>query len=240
MFSGGTSRESERDAAVAIQRLIFGDLFSNVLEIQNKNRVATRVRGVFLRFVQIERRARLELLDAGRPQFRGVIFSLGCPLRMITPMQKLFLTVGGTLLFVAPLILAQAPAGAAQAAAGPDAVATNLVTTACASCHTLDRVKNKVADKDAWTTTVIRMKDKGAGLSDEQVPLVVDYLTRAAATLTVPAAGGGRGGGGRGGGGAAGRLYRLQALLPSISKCSRRRTSNLRCRTLLSRSGSAV
>ena len=124
---------------------------------------------------------------------------------MITPMQKLFLNVAASLLFVAPVILAQAPGGAAPAAApapaGPDAVATNLVTTVCASCHTLDRVKNKVADKDAWTTTVTRMKDKGAGLSDEQVPLVVEYLTRAAGTLTVPAAGGGRGGGGRGGGG---------------------------------------
>jgi hypothetical protein len=118
-------------------------------------------------------------------------------------MQRLFVTVGGTLLFVAPLILVQAPTGAAQAA-GPDAVATNLVTTVCASCHTLDRVKNKVAEKDAWTTTVTRMKDKGAGLSDEQVPLVVEYLTRAAGTLTVPAAGGGRGGGGRGGGGRGG------------------------------------
>jgi len=116
-------------------------------------------------------------------------------------MHRLFLTVGGTLLFVAPLILAQAPAGGAQAAAGPDAVATNLVTTVCASCHTLDRVRNKMADKDAWTTTVTRMKDKGAGLSDEQVPLVVEYLTRAAGTLPVPAPGGGGGGGGRGGGG---------------------------------------
>jgi hypothetical protein len=117
---------------------------------------------------------------------------------MIARMQKLLLTVWATLLFVAPLILAQAPAGAAQAAAGPDAVATNLVTTVCASCHTLDRVKNKVADRDAWTATVARMKDKGAGLSEEQVPLVVEYLTRAAGTITVPAAGGGRGGGGRG------------------------------------------
>ena len=111
-------------------------------------------------------------------------------------MQRLLLTIGGTLLFVVPLILAQAPAS-------PDAVATNLVTTVCASCHTLDRVKNKVADKDAWTTTVTRMKDKGAGLSDEQVPLVVEYLTRNAGTITVPAAGGGRGGGGRGRGGGA-------------------------------------
>src|SRR5215831_13851533 len=118
-------------------------------------------------------------------------------------MQRLFLNVAASLLFVAPAILAQAPAGAAQGPAGPDAVATNLVNTVCVSCHTLDRVKNKVGDKDAWTTTVTRMKEKGAGLNDEQVPLVVEYLTRAAGTLTVPAAGGGRGGrggGGRGGG----------------------------------------
>src|SRR5262249_58309088 len=83
--------------------------------------------------------------------------------------------------------------------AGPDAVATNLVNTACAACHTLDRVKNKVGDKDAWTTTVTRMQGKGAALTDEQVPVVVEFLTRAASTLTVPAAGGK--GGGKGGGG---------------------------------------
>jgi hypothetical protein len=45
------------------------------------------------------------------------------------------------------------------------------------------------------------MKEKGAGLTDQQFPLVVEYLTRAAGTLTVAPAGGGRGGGGRGGGG---------------------------------------
>jgi hypothetical protein len=44
------------------------------------------------------------------------------------------------------------------------------------------------------------MKEKGAGLTDQQVPLVVEYLTRAAATLPVAPGGGGRGGaGGRGG-----------------------------------------
>ena len=112
---------------------------------------------------------------------------------MITSMQKLFLNVAASLPFVALVILGQAPA------AGPDAVATNVVSTVCASCHTLDRVKNKVGDKDAWTTTVTRMKEKGAGLTDQQVPLVVEYLTRAAGTLTVPAAAGGRGGASGGG-----------------------------------------
>ncbi|HET9942019.1 MAG TPA: photosynthetic reaction center cytochrome c subunit family protein [Terriglobia bacterium] len=119
-------------------------------------------------------------------------------------MQKLIFNVAASVLSVAGVILAQAPNGTAQGPTSPDAVATNLVTTACASCHTLDRVKNKVADREAWTATVTRMKDRGANLTEQQVPVVIEYLTRAASTLPVPAAaagGGGRGGGGRGGGG---------------------------------------
>jgi glyoxylase-like metal-dependent hydrolase (beta-lactamase superfamily II) len=68
--------------------------------------------------------------------------------------------------------------GGAAAVAGPDAAVATLVNTACAACHTLDRVNNKKADNDAWTTTVTRMKDKGAELTDEQVPLVIEYLAR--------------------------------------------------------------
>jgi len=120
-------------------------------------------------------------------------------------MHKLLINVAAFLLFVALVILAQAPDAAPVAKAGPDAVAANLVNTVCASCHTLDRVKNKTADKDGWTTTVTRMQEKGADLTDAQVPVVVEYLTRAASTLTVAAAdgkGGGKGGakGGKGGG----------------------------------------
>jgi len=117
---------------------------------------------------------------------------LGCQFRIIASMHKLFLNVAAFLLFIALVILAQAPDGAApagKAPTGPDAVAANIVNTVCASCHTLDRVKNKMADKDGWTTTVARMQGKGADLTDAQVPLVVEYLTRAASTLTVAAAG---------------------------------------------------
>ena len=124
-------------------------------------------------------------------------------------MQKLLLNVAASLPFVALVLVAQpqapggaqGPAGAAgPAAAGPDAAATGLVTTVCASCHNLDRVRNKMGDKDAWTATVTRMMEKGAGLTDQQVPQVVDFLARAANTLPAPPAGGG-GRGGRGGGG---------------------------------------
>ena len=60
-------------------------------------------------------------------------------------MPRLFVNVAASILFVALVILAQAPDGAAPAfkgPAGPDAVATNLVNTVRASCHTLDRVKS--------------------------------------------------------------------------------------------------
>ena len=119
-------------------------------------------------------------------------------------MRKLFLNVAAFLVAVALVILAQAPEGgvpAGKAATGPDAVAANIVNSVCASCHTLDRVKNKMGDSDAWTATVTRMQGKGADLTDAQVPLVVEYLTRAAATLTIaPAGGRGGGKGGKGGG----------------------------------------
>ena len=68
--------------------------------------------------------------------------------------------------------------GGAAAATGPDAVVATLVNNVCASCHTIDRVNNKKADKDAWTETVARMKEKGADLTDAQVSLVTDYLAR--------------------------------------------------------------
>ena len=128
-------------------------------------------------------------------------------------MLKLGFNVAAILAFIALVILAQAPEGAAPAVKGPDAVAANLVNTVCTSCHTLDRVKNKVGDSDAWTTTVTRMQGKGADLTDAQVPVVVEYLTRAASTLTV-AAGDGKGGkgGGKGGkGGAKGKVAPFSA-----------------------------
>ena len=126
-------------------------------------------------------------------------------------MHKLFVNVAAFLLGLALVLLAQAPDGAAPTSKGPDAVAANLVNTVCASCHSLDRVKNKTGDKDGWTTTVARMKEKGADLTDEQVPVVVDFLTRAASTLTVEAPAGGKGGGRGGRGGAKGKVTPFSA-----------------------------
>ena len=115
-------------------------------------------------------------------------------------------------------ILAQAPDGGApagKAVTGPDAVPANLVNTACASCHLLDRVNSRKADRNTWATTVSRMKGMGAVLTDEQVPLVAEYLTRVAGTLTVAATDGGAKGGGKG----VARAPRK--VVPKTSRCSR-------------------
>ena len=126
-------------------------------------------------------------------------------------MLKLAFNVAAFLAFLALVILAQAPDGAAPAFKGPDAATASLVNAACASCHSLDRVNNKKADKDGWTATVTRMKALGANLADEQVPVVAEFLSRSAGTLTVaavggpPKGGGGGKGGGKGGGGGGGK-----------------------------------
>ena len=119
-------------------------------------------------------------------------------------MLKLAFNAAAVLAFVALVILAQTPDDA-PAFKGPDAATANLVTAACASCHTLDRVNDKKADKDGWTATVTRMKALGANLTEQQVPAVAEFLTRSAGTLTVAAAGGPpKGGFGKGGGGGKG------------------------------------
>jgi hypothetical protein len=88
-----------------------------------------------------------------------------------------------------------------------DPMAT-LVNNVCASCHNLDRVKNKKADAAGWTTTVTRMQGKGAEVTEEQVPLLVDYLVRNAGTLAVaPAAAGPAKGVVNGGGGNNAKSY---------------------------------
>jgi Photosynthetic reaction centre cytochrome C subunit len=151
-------------------------------------------------------------------------------------MRKIFLTVAASVLLGALAVLPQAPDGAAPAGkgrggappagkGGPDAVAAGIVNTVCASCHTLDRINNKKGDSAAWTATVASMQGKGAAVTAEQAPLLVEYLVRTAGnftvTLTAPdgaAKGGGKGGGkGKGGGGFAAKNLKVltTATLPA-------------------------
>jgi len=126
---------------------------------------------------------------------------------------KLFPAVAAFAIFIllTPHVVQSQPPAAST---GPDAATATLVTSACAACHSLDRVNNKKADINGWTTTVNRMKGLGASLTDDQVSKVADYLARNAGTLPVAdqAKGGGKGApkGGKGGGGGGKNIQVLQ------------------------------
>jgi len=59
-----------------------------------------------------------------------------------------------------------------------DAPLQELVNNVCSSCHSIDRVNNKRATKEAWAAIVTRMMDHGANLTERQAPLLIDFLAR--------------------------------------------------------------
>ena len=46
----------------------------------------------------------------------------------------------------------------------------------CISCHDLRPIQTASQDKEGWTRTVNSMIEKGATVSDEDLPLLLDYL----------------------------------------------------------------
>ena len=73
---------------------------------------------------------------------------------------------------------ATAKGGRGGNAAASDSEIEALISDRCTACHTINRVSSKKADREGWTATVMRMKERGAALTDAQVPQVIDYLTR--------------------------------------------------------------
>ena len=76
----------------------------------------------------------------------------------------------------------QAPAAAAARPARPvilpDGPGKALVQRACgATCHTLDTVTGLRRDRPAWAAMVDTMITRGAAVKDDEVKLIVDYLT---------------------------------------------------------------
>jgi mono/diheme cytochrome c family protein len=79
------------------------------------------------------------------------------------------------------------PAPAAQAA-DVDAEAKGILNGACASCHGVDLITNKKADRGEWASVVDRMKSYGMTLTPAQTTLIVDYLVKVHGNTPPPAA----------------------------------------------------
>ena len=52
------------------------------------------------------------------------------------------------------------------------------MNTACTSCHDLRPIQVQALNKDEWSDLVKSMVQKGAELKPEEVPVLVEYLTR--------------------------------------------------------------
>jgi len=71
--------------------------------------------------------------------------------------------------------------GAAAAGGGglPDGEGKQILQNVCTTCHDLDLVTGTQASKAGWEDIVKSMNAKGAGLSDKDTSLLIDYLAKA-------------------------------------------------------------
>lgn len=85
--------------------------------------------------------------------------------------------------------IALAGAGFAQDAVLPDGPGKDKLMEACTACHGIDQVTGQRRPKEGWVETVDLMIARGAQLSGDDYPVVVEYLTSHFAPAAAAAAG---------------------------------------------------
>jgi mono/diheme cytochrome c family protein len=68
--------------------------------------------------------------------------------------------------------------GGSSAASSDDAAGKAILESGCTSCHGLDAIERLNLNKDSWTDVVRNMIGNGANVTDQQVPVLVDYLVK--------------------------------------------------------------
>jgi cytochrome c5 len=76
----------------------------------------------------------------------------------------------------AALVVTMVAAGATAQDTPPG---EKILNASCTGCHDLRPVQTSAKSKDEWNDTVQNMLQKGADVSDADVPVLVDYLTEA-------------------------------------------------------------
>ena len=60
----------------------------------------------------------------------------------------------------------------------PDGAGKRVMLEICTQCHELDRIRSHGASRDEWEATLLSMLNEGAPLSDEDFPIILNYLAR--------------------------------------------------------------
>jgi mono/diheme cytochrome c family protein len=84
-----------------------------------------------------------------------------------------------------------------RAQALPDAPGKATYLRACGTCHAAEMVLGRALNRDQWSTVVADMITKGAKISEDDFPVVLDYLAQnfPPGSPSASGRGGGRGGG---------------------------------------------
>jgi hypothetical protein len=75
------------------------------------------------------------------------------------------------------MLAASLAAGASQEAAKPDR-GEQIVNVACVTCHDLRPIETQALDEAGWSKEVKSMIEQGAEVTPEDVPVLVEFLTR--------------------------------------------------------------
>jgi cytochrome c5 len=60
----------------------------------------------------------------------------------------------------------------------PDGPGKNIVLNICTMCHDLNRVRRNLATREEWEGTLGAMLNEGAPLSEQDFPVVLNYLAK--------------------------------------------------------------
>ena len=60
----------------------------------------------------------------------------------------------------------------------PDGPGKNIVLNICTMCHDLKRVRRNLATREEWEGTLGAMLNEGAPLSEQDFPVVLNYLAK--------------------------------------------------------------
>ena len=59
----------------------------------------------------------------------------------------------------------------------PDGPGKAIIQRSCVACHSITVITSKRADADEWNSLVQMMVSRGADLTDDEIPIVVKYLS---------------------------------------------------------------
>ena len=60
----------------------------------------------------------------------------------------------------------------------PEGAGKKIMLEVCTMCHELHRIRDTVATRDEWDDILVHMINEGAPLSDEDFPILLNYLAR--------------------------------------------------------------